>query len=95
MGHDILDDGRFTGSLEAGDKNIVAGALHVEAEIDRLHGAFLTDNGVERRHLGSVVKAKDFRVTSLFQLVGMKPPFVLHKRNITFFLEVVLKTQIL
>jgi hypothetical protein len=72
----IPDDGGFSGALRAGDKNIVAGAVHGQAEFDGLNGPLLADHNIQGGQLRGVFELEDGRVAgqtqfAWFELQGM------------------------
>ncbi len=68
--NNIPDNGRFTGSRIACDKNIISLALHVQTEIDRLNRTLLPDNGIQWLQLGSVVELKLIKRANAAQKMG-------------------------
>ena len=62
LADDVLHDGRFTGPLDSGYEDVVARAVHIEAEFDGLYRAGLTDDIIQRANGRGVFKLKHFRV---------------------------------
>ena len=70
LADNILNNGGFAGSLDAGHKNIVARAGHVQTEIDGLDSALLADDMVQRFQVGGTGKGEKVGIAHRAKFVG-------------------------
>ena len=78
FGDKLANNGRFTGALNPGDKDIIAGAFHVQPEFNGLDRSFLTDDFIQRFDLGRVFEVKNFRIANRSQIGGFQFIFFRH-----------------